>query len=137
MTAATSMCYLWLYVGKGTDALVQLAAALSIPSANVVSGDDKQAVAQDLDHLLESGLTHFAIHGDFVLGCDIRLADWALPDVARALQQLSMSGLRIAMADDASDNPFAFTLFESGDARAVTVVEKDESDHVTLFPASF
>jgi hypothetical protein len=129
------MCYAWLYLSHGADALPQLVHALSIPGINVMAGDDAQAVAQDVNHLSESGLQHFALQGDFALSCDIRLAGWTLPAVQAVLLQLSATGLRIAMADDASDSPIAFILFESGSCRPVTVVENDESGEVTLYQA--
>jgi hypothetical protein len=134
-TSSFCMCYVWLYLGKGAEGLLALANALSIPDSHVLAGDNAHLAASDLHHLHESGLHHFDVRGDFALSCDVRLAGWAIDAVHVALQRLSVSGLRIAMADDASDNPFAFVLFELGTARAVTVVQNDETGEVTLFPA--
>jgi hypothetical protein len=136
MTALPAMYYVWLYLSQGAEALASLTNALSIPGSNVMAGDDAQAVSQDVNHLSESGLQHFALQGDFALSCDIRLAGWTLPAVQAVLQQLSANGLRIAMADNNSDSPFAFTLFESGNCRAITVVENDETNEVTMYASS-
>jgi hypothetical protein len=134
MSAAITMCSVWLYTSKGVEALPQLAQALAIPVSHVVAGGDTQA--EDLNHLSESGLKYFLVHGDFLLTCDVRLAGWTLPAVHTALQQLSFSGMRIAMLDDSSDNLFECELFESGNCRSVTVVENDETNEVTLYPAA-
>lgn len=135
MTAAPAMCYVWLYLSQGIEALPSLVHALSIPGSNVMAGDDAEAVAQDMNHLSESGLQHFALQGDFALSCDIRLVGWTLAAVQVVLKQLSAKGLRIAMADDASDSPFDFILFESGNSRPVTVVGNDEANEVTMYAA--
>lgn len=132
MNTAATICYVWLYTSKGIEALPQLAQALSILSSNVIAGLDEQAVAADIDHLCESGITHYPVQGDFLLSCDIRLAGWTLPDVKLALLQLSKSGIRLAMSDDTSDSPFASILFESGQYRAVTMDQDDETGETTL-----
>jgi hypothetical protein len=134
MTGSPDMCCAWLYLSQGVEALPQLVHALSIPVGNVVAGDDAQAVAANTDHLHDSGLHQFEEQGDFALSCDVRLAGWTIDAVHIALQRLSLSGMRIAMADDASDSAFAFILFESGSSRPITVVQKDETGEVTIYP---
>jgi hypothetical protein len=136
MSDSNDMCHLWLYLGSGVEGLLQLAQALSIPSRNLINGNDLEAVSADVFHMNECGLHYFELDGDFSLSCDIRLSGLTLALVHLKLLQLSAEGLRSAAADESSDNPFAFVLFESGRSRPVTVVEDDETNKVTLYSVS-
>jgi hypothetical protein len=134
MVSASSMSYIWLYLSHSDQALPQLMHALSIAPSNLIDGDDAQAVAGDIEHLNESGLQYFALSGDFSLSCDIRLTGWTRARILDQLLMLSNHGLRIAMLDESSDNPFDALLFEAGSTRRVTVVQNDTSNEVGLYP---
>ena len=121
------MIYLWLYLNPGLDALPQLIRAFAIPQNNVYAGIDPN------DNFSASAICHFPVQGDFALTCEIRLANWTHDAAHAALKALSESGLKIALADDNSDSPFAYLFFQAGNSRAVTVVRADETDVVTMY----
>ncbi len=130
-----AMSYAWLYVAGGNDALARLAHALSIPVQHVFSGDEALA-AQRIPYFELSAIYYFAVQGDADWSCEVQLRELSIATARNALQELSRSGLTIAMMDNTNSSPFVCTVFERGEGTSATLVCDDETDRVTLYRAA-